>query len=210
MSDQSGAGATPSPDSTTGTGATPIQSSEGVVLVAPSTPSRAGETPTETTPPADSGRRDADAEAEREEARRDASASPDDLRRALDASRKAERQAARELKRLQDAEKAREDANKTELQRATERADAAEAKASALERQIAAQAIAAEFGVPQWADELRGDADTRSMRAHAQRIRERLGLSGTPGPGMDGGVRSLGAPPQPQSMDDLIRGGVRR
>lgn len=203
MSESSSSGETqPSESATTGEGATSFQSPQGTVVV-PSTPPASGETqPTPSDPPAGDP-------AERESEERERTLSPDDLRRQLRASRRAEKDAARELKRYQDAEKAREDANKSELQRATERAEAAELRVATLERANLAQQIATEAGIPTWWDKLDGD-DARGMRADAQRIRERLGLSGTPGPGMDGGVRSLGAPPQPVSMDDLIRGGSRR
>lgn len=126
--------------------------------------------------------------------------------RLLREARKAARDSERELKRLRDAETARTDAEKTELQRATERAEAAEAKAAGMERERQAQSIAIEEGIPEWWEELRGE-DTRTLRAHAQRLRERLGRSS---PGMDGGARGLGVPASAQSMDDLIRGGARR
>ena len=207
MSDQSGAGATPNPtQSGQEAGATPIPTNAGTVVL-PATPPAASEMPTPDPTTNDGGRRDADSDAQRDDDRRDAELSPADLQKALNASRKEARENARELKRLRDAEKAREDANKSELERAVERAEAAEARAATLERANQARDVAAEFGIPNWADELANDPDTRTMRAHAERIRQRI----NPGsPGMDGGVRGLGAPVQPSSMDDLIRGVGRR
>jgi hypothetical protein len=129
-------------------------------------------------------------------------------RRLLRDERRARKDAEKRLKTLEDADKARRDAAKTDLERVTEERDALKAERDALLRKGQATEVAAEFGIAEWADELAGDEDTRTMRDHARKIRERLGRSA--GPGMDGGVRGLGLPPQPQSMDDLIRQGVRR
>jgi acetylornithine deacetylase/succinyl-diaminopimelate desuccinylase-like protein len=93
------------------------------------------------------------------------------------------------------------------MQRVTEERDALLARVSEMERAKQAVDVATEFGVHEWADELAKDEDTRAMRAHAQRIRDRLGRTS---PGMDGGVRGMGVPPSPQGMDDMIRAGVRR
>jgi len=184
MADQSQGGVTP-PTAPEGTGATP--------------------TPPQTPPPEPP--RDAPADGNDDDAQRDAGASVDDLRKALNSERRSRRDSERELKALRDAAKAREDAEKTDLQRATERAEAAEARANVLERQAEAVKIAAEFQVSDWSDELAGDPDTRTMRAHAQRIRDRLGRGSS---GMDGGVRGSGVPPVAQSMDDMIRRGFGR
>lgn len=207
MSDQSpGAGAMPTPVYVPDTGAMPSREQTGGATPPEPSPG-AGVTPSPAPASDDRDRRDADPAAERDEGTRDATLSPDDLKAALTASRQAERKAARELKRLQDAEKARTDAEKSDIERATERADAAEARASALERQIAAQQVATEFGIGQWVDELQGDKDVRTMREHARRIQERLrGQS----PGMDGGVRSLGVPDQASAFEDQIRAAGRR
>ena len=202
MSDiASGAGETAAPESGSSEGASSFQSSQGTVVV-PATPPRSGEQSSE------ESRTAADAAERETEDREEAVTSVDDLQARLRASRRAEKAQARELERYRNAEKAREDANKTELQRATERAEAAESRVAALERTNLAQQIAAEVGIPDWADKLDGD-DARSMRADAQRIRDRLHPGGV-SPGMEGGVRGLGALPQPSSMDDLIRGGNRR
>ena len=182
------------------------QSPGGVMPPAP--PEGAGVTPTPpTTPPPDPARDAGAGGNDGDDAARDAGASVDDLRKALNAERRSRRELDREVKALRDAEQAREDAGKSDLQKALDRATAAEARASALERQADAVKIAAEFSVPEWAEELGGDPDTRTMRAHAQRIRERLGRGST---GMDGGVRSTGVPPAAQSMDDMIRQGFGR
>lgn len=212
MSDQSSAGETQPREGSNPTGddagASSFRSSDGTAVVVPSTSPGAGERqphPDTATAPGDS-RDTADANADRDAEARDNALSADDLRRQLRAARRAERDAERELERYRNAEKARADAEKSELQRATERAEAAEARVAALERQNLAQQIAAEAGIPEWADKLDGN-DARTMKADAIRIRERL----NPGsPGMEGGVRSLGVQPQAGRMDDLIRGAGRR
>lgn len=204
MSDQSGAGETAAPESGSSEGASSFQSSQGTVVV-PATPPRSDANQSSE----DHSQSAADAADRDTDDREEAVTSVDDLQSRLRASRRAEKALNRELERFRQAEKAREDANKTELQRATERAEAAESKVAALERTNLAQQIAAEVGIPDWADKLDGD-DARSMRADAQRIRDRLPNSGSVSPGMEGGVRGLGALPQPSSMDDLIRGGTRR
>jgi hypothetical protein len=174
----------------------------------PTTPEGTGVTPTPPPTPPPEPTRDAGTDGTTDDdARRDAGASVDDLRKALNAERRSRRELDREIRALREADKAREDASKTDLERAVERANAAEARASALERQAEATKIAAEFQVSEWAEELAGDPDARAMRAHAQRIRDRLGLRSG---GMDGGVRSTGVPPAPQSMDDMIRRGFGR
>lgn len=173
--------------------------------VTPPEPPGTGVTPTPTPtppppdPPGDPGDGGTDDDVSRD-------AGVDDLRKALNSERRTRRDLARELKGLQDAEKARADATKTDIERATDRAEAAERRVSELERTTEAAKIAAEFQIPQWADELAADLDTRAMRAHAQKIRERLGG----GSGMDGGVRGLGVPPAATSMDDMIRKGFGR
>jgi flagellar biosynthesis GTPase FlhF len=209
MSDQSGTGATPSPTTNEGeSGATPIATSMGTVVIPSATP-QTSETPTEATDTSSDRTRDAETDTHREEeVGRDANASPDDLRKALNASRKAERQAAKELKRLQEAEQARIDANKSELERATERAQRAEARIAEIEHESLAKQVANESGLPAGSWHRLSGSDLRALRADAARMREELGL--TQPVGMDGGVRSLGAPPQPVGMDDLIRGSVRR
>ena len=208
MSDQSSAGETqPREDNPEG-GATSFRGSDGTAVVVPSTSPGAGERQSRSdTAPAPGGSRDTDdADAERDAEARDNALSVDELKRQLRAARRGARDADRELKTLRDREQARADAEKTELERATERAEAAEARVAALERQNLAQQIAAEAGIPEWADKLDGN-DARAMKADAMRIRERL----NPGsPGMEGGVRSFGVPPQAGRMDDLIRGAGRR
>lgn len=203
-----GTGATPTPVYVPDAGATPTPGSTGGVT--PPEPSPGADVTLSPAPaPGEGDRRDADPAADSDaDAQRDAALSAADLKTALTASRQAERKAARELKRYQDAERAREDANKTELQRAIERAETAEAQASKLEREKQAANVAAEFGLePGWVEELFKDPDTRSMREHARRLQERLrGRS----PGMDGGVRSLGVPTTPNVFEDQIRSAGRR
>jgi len=173
----------------------------------PAPPAGTGVTPSPPAPEPDPARREAGGDqGDDDQAQRDAALDREELTKALNRERRTRREADRELKRLRDAEAARTDAEKTELQRATERAEAAEARLASMERAALAQQVAREEGIPDWADELRGD-DARALRTHAQRIRERLGRVA---PGMDGGARGLGVPPAPQSMDDLIRAGARR
>ena len=135
------------------------------------------------------------------------------LRRALDAEREQRKRAEREARdaraeiaKRDDAGKSEDERRSAQLARETERANVAEAKLAELERRELARQIATEAGIPSWADELQGDSP-RELRAHATRIRERLGI----GEGsLDGGARGLGGPAQPESMDDLIRAGARR
>jgi hypothetical protein len=144
---------------------------------------------------------------------RDAQPPVDDLRRALDSERQRARELEREVRRLADAEAARADASKPELERERsradrerQRADAAEAKVAVMERDALARQVAAEAGIATLWHRLSGD-DVRALRADAGRLREELGLgSGS----LDGGVRGVGVPPKPQTMDEIIRAGARR
>src|SRR5262245_63328482 len=172
----------------------------------PETPAPGGAMPPEPPPAADAGR-EAPPPAESEEERREAQLSSEEVLRALRSERRNQRETEKQLRQLQEAERQRQDAGKSELQRVTEERDELAQRVSVLERTKQASEVAVEFGVPEWAEELAQDEDTRTMRAHAQRIRDRLGRTS---PGMDGGVRGMGIPPAPQSMDDMIRAGVRR
>lgn len=179
---------------------------EGATPSEPQAP--AGVTPTEPTPDVSNGQRDATHETEADtDDGRDAQQPPAEVLKALRAERRRARELEKELNTHRAADKAREDAGKTELQRVSEERDVAVARANSLERAKQATDVAAEFGVPDWADELAQDEDTRTMRTHAQRIRDRLGRTS---PGMDGGVRGVGVPPAAQSMDDMIRRGFGR
>ena len=173
-------------------------------------PSATGETPE----PGTSATEDASREGERQpEANADRREDDGGLRRALESERESRRRAEREAKTLRDEIAKRDDAGKSDVERLTgiaarekERADAAEARVAKFERDTLAREIATEAGVPEWWDTLTGD-DARSLRASANKVRERLGA----GRGsLDGGVRGLGGPPTPESMDDLIRAGARR
>jgi hypothetical protein len=126
---------------------------------------------------------------------------PPEVRKALQSEREARRNAERELKRYVDAERQRADAEKTEVQRQTDRAEAAEKRIATLEREGLARTVAAEAGIPDWWDRLQGD-DVRALRADATRIREMLGK----GRGaLDGGVRGSRPLGREPTMDDLIR-----
>jgi hypothetical protein len=182
-------------------GATPSEPTAGAT---PATTPSTGATPEAQSPSPDPAR-EAQGDGEHTDPRE--AGLGEEGRRLLRETRQAQREAERELKALREEKRARDDAGKSEVQRLSERADEAERRANAAERRIQSVEVAAEFGISEWADELASDSDTRTMRAHAQRIRERLGR-GTPG--MDGGVRSYGQPPQARSMDDLIREGSRR
>lgn len=180
------------------------RTSDGTAVVIPPTPPSNGSQSRSDTATAPDDRQTADDDANDRDAAEVDNLPADQLREQMLAARRAEKRAERELDRYRKAEKARQDSEKSDLERATERAEAAEAKARTLERTIAAREIANEYGITEWLDELTGDADVRTMRAHAQRIRDRL----NPGaPGMDGGVRSLGVT-QPARMDELIRRGA--
>lgn len=183
-------------------GATPAPSNEGGATP-PATPG-AGSATLPAHPPTEP-EREAPSTDENEDPRE--AGLGEEGRRLLREARKAAKDAERELKSLREEKKTREDAEKTELERATEERDTLRSERDALLRAKQATEVAIEFGVPEWADELATNEDTRTMRAHAQRIRDRLGRTS---PGMDGGVRGLGLPPSPQSMDDMIRQGARR
>jgi hypothetical protein len=134
------------------------------------------------------------------------SADVQELRQTLKREREQTKAFERELRALQQKEKERSEAEMTELEKAQSRADAAESRVKAMERENLARQVAAESGIPQLWHRLSGD-DARTMRADAARFREELGL----GQGaLDGGVR--GGMPQSATptMDDLIRGGVAR
>jgi hypothetical protein len=174
----------------------------------PNPPPSEGEMPPSATPtpPATVGETPPEPEETEDEQRRDAELPVEQLRKALDAERRQRRAAEREVKRHADAAKAQADAEKTELERMTERATLAEAKIADYEREVLARQIAAEAGIPEWWDRLSGE-DVRSLRADAQKVRERLGYgSGA----LDGGVRGSGVVQREPSMDDLIRSGARR
>lgn len=181
-----------------------FRASDGTAVVVRSTPPSDGSESRSDTAPASNDRQPADDGAEdREPEPVDDRLTAEQLREQLLAARRAEKRAERELGRYRKADQARTDAEKSDLERAVERAEAAEARAKALERANQAREVAAEFGIGQWVDELTNDDDARTMRAHAQRIQARL----NPGsPGMDGGVRSLGVATQPGRFEDLIRG----
>jgi hypothetical protein len=192
------------PSSTSDAGATPSQGQEGVT---PSeSPQGTGATPNPATAPANGDGRDAQSEGDDREARRDAETLPgEDIKAALKAERERARTLERELKRVQAREKERADAEKNDLERATERAETAEARIATMEREMLARQVANEAGIPSLWHRLVG-SDVRTLRADAMKAREEMGL--TEG-ALDGGVRGQGASPT-QSMDDLIRGGVRR
>jgi len=143
--------------------------------------------------------------------RRDDGAS--ELRRALEREREQRKSFEKEAKRLADEIATRDDAGKseterarTQLERERERANTAEARIAVMEREALAREVATEAGIPTWWDRLRGD-NARELRADAARVREQLGV----GRGaLDGGVRGVGGTPEPQSFDDLIRAGAKR
>lgn len=188
-----------------GTGVTPTPGSDGGVTP-PATATGTGVTPTPSAPQDSGGTRDADAGTNGGEDGRDAQISGEhELRQALQSSRAEARRFERELKALQAKEKERADAELSEVERATARAEAAEARVKQMEREGLARQIAAELGIPQLWHRLTGD-DARSMRADGARFREELGL----GQGaLDGGVRGGPSQSATPSMDELIRGGVR-
>jgi hypothetical protein len=169
----------------------------------PAKPSEETATGTRSPAPADRERRDADTEGSLDaEERRDAELSGTSLEKALKEERRRARSLEAELRQIREAEQARADAEKTDLQRATERAESAERRVASMEREMLARQVANEAGIPTLWHRLSGD-DTRALRADAQRLREEMGL--TTG-ALEGGVRSDGVPAQPQSMDELIRG----
>lgn len=168
----------------------------------PATPNEGAATATHSPAPTDRGSRDGDSTGALEsEGRRDADLTGPELAKALKEERKRNRDLAAEVRRLADAEQARTDAEKTELERATERATKAEAQVASMQREMLARQVANETGIPQLWHRLTGD-DVRSLRADAGRLREEMGLTSG---ALEGGARGEGMP-EAQSMDDLIRG----
>jgi hypothetical protein len=157
-------------------------------------------------PLADRGNRDGDTERNSEaEENRDGDLSGSSVEKALREERKRNRSLEAEIREFRAAEQQRIDAGKTELQRQTERAELAERTVAQMQREMLARQVAGEAGIPQLWHRLSGD-DTRALRADAQRLREEMGLTSG---ALEGGVRG-DSPNAPVSMDELIRGGVRR
>jgi hypothetical protein len=164
------------------------------------TGSTEGGTPEAKGQPAAADARSDDSGGTEEEQRRDAQLPPE-YRKALQSEREARKAAERELKQLRGVEQQRVDAEKTEVQRQTERAQAAERRIATLEREALARQVASEAGIPDWWDRLTGD-DVRALRADATRVREMLGQ----GKGaLDGGMRGTRPLGREPTMDDLIR-----
>jgi len=116
---------------------------------------------------------------------------------ALDKERAARREAEKRAKANEDAAKRLaeiEESNKTEQQKAIDRAEKAEREAAELRQQVLRRDVAAAKGIPaELADRLRGD-DKESLEADADTL---LALVKQPAP-------SKGAP-QPPSGDDKSR-----
>jgi hypothetical protein len=186
-----------------------LRTSDGTAVVIPSTPPSDGSQSRPDTAsaidrqPADDGADDPEPVDDR--------LTVEQLREQVLAARRAEKRAERELGRFRKADQARADAEKSELERASERAETAERRLAEMERAELAKDIAREAGIPALWQRLSG-VDSRSLRADALRLREELTALGTlpQTPGMDGGVRSLGNPPAPSRFEDMIRGSAGR
>lgn len=194
--------ATGQPDSS---GATPPEPTPGVIPGSP--PDPAGVTPPGTAPTPNAGTGDPPGNGNDDGTGSESHVPDAGLRNALESERQRGKELEKELKQLRASEKARADAEKSELEKLQERADSAEARVRVMERESLARQIANEHGIPQLWHRLSGD-DARALRADAGRLRTELGL----GEGaLDGGVRSTGAPSSATpSMDDLIRQGAGR
>jgi hypothetical protein len=107
-------------------------------------------------------------------AKPDEGKSDDELRdagvRALTAERERVKELTAKLAELEDAGKSEVERTRNQLQRETQRAEAAEARVAELERTGARLRIAEEVGLPlELADRIQGD-DDRGMRADAKRL----------------------------------------
>lgn len=103
--------------------------------------------------------------------------------------------------------KAFEDRDKTELQKAIERAEAAEKLANGNTLELARLRVAAATGLPpELAGRLQGK-DEAELTADAEGLKKLLGVSPT-ATSFDGGARTTAD--RPQDMNDLIRRGRSR
>jgi hypothetical protein len=115
----------------------------------------------------------------------------DGLKTALHQERQAAKQTKRELAAMQERLATFEDRDKTELEKAAARADAAERELSEFRTRETARSIATEAGVPDMWDMLHGDED--NMKALAKRLAEKVANASPPPPGdLGAGVRSSG------------------
>jgi hypothetical protein len=119
--------------------------------------------------------------------------------------------ARKELKALRDWKSEIEDRDKSETQRAVERADAAEKRAAGLERQQAQTDVAIARGIPQFAGRLQGST-REELEADADALLKDLEIRGQAPrvPSFDAGARPNGAGAGGGSMNDLIRSAAGR
>lgn len=119
------------------------------------------------------------------------------------------RKANKEAETLRLKLKEREDADKSESQKLTERAEAAERRAAELEQQSLRARVGAAKGLPpkMW-DRLRGD-DEDALKADADDLLAEWKPNGKPAPSFDGGAKGRNAPAD-TDMNALILGAARR
>jgi hypothetical protein len=124
------------------------------------------------------------------------------------AVRAALRKANKEAETLRLELKKRDDADKSESQKLTERAEAAERRASELERQTMRARVGSAKGLPpkMW-DRLVGD-DEDALKADADELLAEMKPNGSR-PSLDGGAKPRNDPGTPD-MNSLIRGALRR
>jgi len=130
----------------------------------------------------------------------------DGLKTALHQERQAAKQTKRELAAMQERLAAFEDRDKTDLERAAARADAAERELSEFRTRETARSIATEAGVPDMWDMLHGDEE--NMKALAKRLAEKVANATPPPPGdLGAGARGSGTAGLTGSkgMSDQIR-----
>jgi hypothetical protein len=123
-------------------------------------------------------------------------------KRALDAERKRAKAAERERDQLATRLKEFDDRDKTEQQKAADRADAAEKRAADLEMRLLRSEVAAAKGLtPGQARRLQGETQ-RELEKDADDLLEEFGAKNR-GPGSaDGGPRTTS---KPTDMNDLLR-----
>src|SRR5690606_21014753 len=131
---------------------------------------------------------------------------PEDAQRMIRELReeaKANRLKLKEAEPLIDAARKAEEANKSELERATERANKLEAELSQLRNESLRTKIATELGRPELAEFLSGD-DEESLRAYGERL---VGLvkPATPTPDLGQGARNS----RQESVSDWLRTAAR-
>lgn len=127
---------------------------------------------------------------------------PAQVREALEQSRKWERRAKDSHAKAQQYDQLQE-AQLTEAQRLTQRAETAERERAQAATELARYRVAAAQGVPAELVDLLTGEDEDAMTSTAKRLMTHLKASAPATPSYDGGART--SAPQPAGMSDLIR-----